>query len=94
MASPLNTLSVTMPVTEVFLCRADSDWVCCLNCGASLNLVQPKTEEPQRLVGTCDQCGCWYLLDWLPGTAEGLMLLLPNLGETLTAFRCKDQSPM
>jgi hypothetical protein len=59
-----------------------------------LNLVQPESEEPQRFIGTCARCGCWYLLDWLPGTAEGLMLLLPNLGEMLIAFRHKDEEPM
>jgi hypothetical protein len=70
-----------MPVTGVTPCPEDATWVCCLNCGAPLDLHQPEAEEPRRFVGTCDHCGRWYLLDWVPPSGEGLMLLLPTYEE-------------
>lgn len=83
------TLSVTMPVIAVLPCPEDSTWVCCLNCSAPLELYQPDTDEPQRFIGACGQCGKWYLLDWVPQSAEGLMLLLPDHGDLLDAFQGK-----
>jgi hypothetical protein len=62
-------------------------WVCCLSGGAPPELLQPDAEEPRRFVGTCDQCGRWYLLDWDPGAAEGLMLLLPGPDELRATSR-------
>ena len=74
-------LTVTLRVGGVLPCPEETTWVCCLNCGAPLELHQPDAEEPRRFVGTCGQCGRWYLLDWDPGTAGGLMLLLPGHDE-------------
>jgi hypothetical protein len=81
MSASVRALSVTLPITPVLPCAEDATWVCCLNCGAPLELHQPDAGEPQRFVGTCDQCGRWYLLDWIPNTAEGLMLVLPSYEE-------------
>jgi hypothetical protein len=87
MSASIRALSVTLPITPVLPCTEDATWVCCLGCGAPLELHQPDAAEPQRFVGTCDQCGRWYLLDWIPHTAEGLMLLLPSHEDLLTAFK-------
>ena len=81
MSESTRSLSVTMPVADVRPCPQDATWVCCLSCGAPLELHQPVAEEPQRFVGTCDACGRWYLLDWVPRTTEGLMLMLPSYEE-------------
>jgi hypothetical protein len=91
MAESPRTLSVAMPVTGVLPCPEDSTWVCCLGCGAPLELYQPETDEPQRFIGTCNQCGRWYLLDWNPQSSEGLMLLLPDHGELIGAFKGKEE---
>ena len=60
--------------------------VCCLNCDTNLGLSQPESEEPARLIGTCGECGRWYLLDWHPNFREGLMILLPDHAEVLESF--------
>jgi hypothetical protein len=73
--------SVTLRVAPVQPCADDATWVCCLNCKASLEIHQPDAEEPGRFIGTCDQCGRWYLLEWAPMSTEGLMLLLPSREE-------------
>ena len=79
-------LPVTVPVAPVHPCPEDATWVCCLGCGAPLELHQPDAEEPRRFVGTCGGCGRWYLLDWVPRSAEGLMLLLPTYEEWQATF--------
>ncbi len=87
MASLPLSLPVTMSVTGVSHCPDNSEWVCCLECGKHLGLVQPETQEPERLVGTCGNCGNWYLLDWHPGSRKGLMVLLPGHEELLHGFQ-------
>jgi hypothetical protein len=89
MSSSGRSLTVTMPATGVSHCPDDEGWVCCLGCGEHLGLVQPVSEEPERLVGTCDNCGRWYLLDWHCGSVEGVMLLLPGHAELLLTFSGK-----
>ena len=79
-------LAVTMPVTRVEHCPEAAEWVACLSCQRHLGLVQPMTEEPERLVGTCEGCGRWYLIDWHPGSLQGVMLLLPDHDELLSAY--------
>jgi len=78
MSESTRSLAVTLPIAPVLPCPEDETWVCCLNCGVPLELHQPEAEEPQRFVGTCDQCGRWYLLDWVPHSGEGLMVMLPT----------------
>jgi hypothetical protein len=70
MSASVRALSVTLPITPVLPCDEDATWVCCLGCGAPLELHQPDAGEPQRFVGTCDQCGRWYLLDWVPNSGS------------------------
>jgi hypothetical protein len=86
MSEPARPVAVTLPAARVLPCPEDATWVCCLGCGAPLELHQPDAEEPQRFVGTCQGCGRWYLLDWVPLTSEGLMLMLPSYEEMRAAF--------
>jgi hypothetical protein len=90
MSESTRSLAVTLTVAPVLPCPEDATWVCCLNCGAPLALHQPEAEEPRRLVGTCDQCGRWYLLDWDPPSAEGHMLVLPTHEELQIAIKPQD----
>lgn len=82
---PSNTISVSIPITRVYPCPKDAGWVCCLHCDEALELCQPESDDPIRLIGTCEACGRWYLLDWQPGSGHGLMLLLPD-AEVLRGF--------
>jgi hypothetical protein len=87
MSEAARSLSVTLRVTDVAPCPEDATWVCCLSCGEPLELHQPEAEEPRRFVGTCDGCGRWYLLDWVPLVGEGHMPLLPTYEELQATFR-------
>ena len=35
----------------------------CSCCGERLDLHQPDAERPDRLLGTCAECGAWFLID-------------------------------
>lgn len=55
-----------------FECAAE---VLCAHCQEVLDQHQPDSERPERLLGTCSDCGAWYLID---GCA-GVMYRLPDL---------------
>ena len=90
MSESARFLPVTLPVAAVLPCPEDATWVCCLNCSAPLEIHQPVAEEPRRFVGTCDGCGRWYLLDWIPRSAEGLTLMLPTYEELEASVRSQN----
>ena len=87
MSEPTRSLSMNLRVTTVMPCPEDATWACCINCSTPLELHQPDADEPRRFVGTCDRCGRWYLLDWVPLSSEGRMLLLPSYEELQAAAR-------
>ena len=49
---------------------------CCQSCRSPLSLHQPDAEQPERLLGTCEACKAWYLID----AADKAMLPLPDPG--------------
>jgi hypothetical protein len=56
---------ISVPLTVVLLPshRPVAAAAPCLRCGAALELHQPDGDAPQRLLGTCDACGGWHLID-------------------------------
>ena len=36
----------------------------CPSCGADLEVHQPQPDQPNRLLGTCDECGTWAIFDF------------------------------
>jgi hypothetical protein len=54
----------------------------CLACDGSLDLHQPDVQFPDRILGVCERCGNWYLINLLSGTDEALMVAIPD-GQTL-----------
>jgi hypothetical protein len=37
--------------------------VLCARCHSPLERHQPHEEKPDRLLGTCDDCGAWFMID-------------------------------
>ena len=58
----------------------DIDEGCCLRCDVYLDLSQPDAGSPARMIGICNQCGRWYVIDLVPGTDAAVMVLLPDVG--------------
>ena len=52
--------------------------LCCLSCGEPLDLHQPDSGFPERVLGTCDACRSWFLMDLVPDRDEAVMVLLPD----------------
>jgi hypothetical protein len=48
--------------------------VLCSRCHSVLDRHQPDETQPDRLLGTCDGCGAWYLLDLV----TSVMIALPD----------------
>lgn len=46
----------------------------CTKCYSMLERHQLDTELPSRMLGTCESCKAWYLID----VEEALMVLLPD----------------
>ena len=66
--------TITTPLTVAPLSTHAPMKVPCLRCGVALQLHQPDDDAPQRLLGTCDVCGGWHLID-----CEGsVVVLLPD----------------
>ena len=49
--------------------------VLCARCQTELVRHQPDDEHPERLLGTCEGCGAWYLID----ADAGVMFALPDV---------------
>ena len=45
----------------------------CPKCQSHMELHQPDPGLPERLLGTCEGCNAWHLID----VARGVMVLLP-----------------
>src|SRR5581483_4011915 len=58
----------------------------CAACGKPLEMHQPDTADPERLLGTCPACGAWSVIQ--PGSAEETVhvLQLPRPTELDKAF--------
>ena len=49
----------------------------CRTCGSALALHQPDEKTPEHLLGTCGDCGDWFLIVVTRDGAEALMFNLP-----------------
>ena len=43
-----------------------------------LSLSQPDLDSPERLLGACERCKDWFLIDLIPGQTEALLWRLPE----------------
>ena len=46
----------------------------CVSCNDSLVIHQPDEVRPSRLLGTCPECGAWFLID----ADRSVMIRLPD----------------
>jgi hypothetical protein len=51
----------------------------CLNCSLPLSLCQPDLNSPERLLGICERCKHWFLIDLIPDLTEGVLSRLPDI---------------
>jgi hypothetical protein len=58
----------------------DIDEGCCPACKVDLDLSQPDSDDSARMLGICNQCGRWYVIDLVLETGAAVMVLLPDVG--------------
>jgi hypothetical protein len=55
--------------------------IACPRCQSTLCIHQPDPNFPDLLLGTCGECGNWFLVGLSPDGREALSLNLPDLDE-------------
>lgn len=90
---PPRVLTLRLAATDVPACPDEHAQACCLHCEEALTLHQPEPEAPRRLLGICEACGNWYLLDWSVGEGDGLMVLLPGPDDLSARFLAGPDGP-
>jgi len=50
----------------------------CPHCSSRLTLHQPDVESADRLLGVCEGCKRWHLVDLLPDCPDGILTGLPD----------------
>jgi len=74
---PPQTVPVSVGPLELAIEADEPCRVYCLTCQIPLDLHIPNPETPECMIGTCLECGSWYLIDH----AIGALALLPNLSK-------------
>ena len=71
-------LSIPLPIATAERTDAGGP-AACLNCARELDVHQPDVQDPGRLLGTCEACHAWHLIEWDAGRPGRLVVLLPDL---------------
>ncbi len=66
---------VVLPFAEP---PGDLSWICCVHCGEALDLQQPNAQVPDRLLGICEGCSLWFLIELVTERSEVMMVQLPE----------------
>jgi hypothetical protein len=70
----MGSVLVAMELIRFSTGTDDMSEITCAKCGASLDLHQLDIENPWRMLGACESCKSWYLID----AEEAVMVLLPD----------------
>jgi len=75
---PLKSISAELIVLRFPAINPDTISVRCVHCSTPLTLHQPDPGLPERLLGTCERCKHWFLMDLLPDQTNGVLVRLPD----------------
>jgi len=85
----MTSILVRLDLSDVTSGLAASSSMQCPNCDDPLVMHQPDEQSPDRLLGTCEECGAWFLLD----LAGEVMVRLPDV-ESLRETQSSSQRPL
>jgi hypothetical protein len=83
-------LSITWDVTAFEVSSDGFVSALCQKCQTKLEIHQPRENDPNELLGTCGQCGCWHLIQVSPDGVGALLFNIPGVEfvrETLARAR-------
>ena len=69
----MTSILLSLDLIRMASCHADHLGVACPICDSLLMIHQPDEGSPDQLLGTCTECGSWFLID----ERENLMVRLP-----------------
>ena len=72
------TILVTLSVISIQ--GDDNESRSCPACKKAMQLHQPDSGFPERMLWTCEHCGTWFLMDLIPDSHEAVMVCLPDEG--------------
>jgi hypothetical protein len=72
-------MMVRWEATSLAISRHGIETPRCRTCGSALALHQPDEMTPEHLLGTCGNCGDWFLIEVTRGRAEAFLFALPNV---------------
>jgi hypothetical protein len=52
--------------------------VFCMECDHRVEIHQPDSELPERMLGTCEYCQTWYLVECDTDAGDAMLILLPD----------------
>ncbi len=58
----------------------------CPSCSESMELHQPVSGFPDRMLWTCEHCGIWFLMDIDADRNQAVLVCLPDHGHFLAAI--------
>jgi hypothetical protein len=71
-------MTITWNVTRLAISSEGLETPRCGDCQATLNVHQPDENRPDHLLGTCDACGRWFLIE-IGTKREAFLFDLPNV---------------
>jgi hypothetical protein len=77
----MNSTCLALDPIRLMCETEDLSEVECPGCHGHVAIHQPEVRLPDRLLGTCESCRAWFLID----AAAGLMVLLPDLASPADA---------
>ncbi len=86
MPCDFRTIAVSLTAVRYSTLPENYDEGRCLACDGPLDLHQLDLSSPDRIVGLCELCGAWYMMDLIPGTDEAVMVALPDSPTILDGF--------
>lgn len=85
------TASISVALTLISLQTDDINGLSCPTCSNSMELHQPDSGFPERMLWTCDHCATWFLMDIDPTRPEAVLVCLPDHGYFRSAIPNVDE---
>ena len=73
--------SVTVSVALYSISAVRLSELSCRKCRTPLDIHQPDPNQPDKFLGTCSGCGCWYRVEAKLSEARATVMQLPELSE-------------
>lgn len=78
---PIRSVSVSVALYSIAALRLNQ--LSCRRCQTALDVHQPDTNQPEKFLGTCSSCGCWYRVEARLSEARATVMQLPEVSEVL-----------